>query len=72
MTDDLAIILNILSAFGAITAAIVSAVNNYHIHTIHIEINHRMDELLKTSEKAAHAAGRKERDDEEDASKDGN
>ena len=54
-------IVHLIAAVGAVIAAVIGAVNSFRIQHIHVEINHRMDELLKTSEKAAHAAGREEK-----------
>jgi hypothetical protein len=43
------------------TASLVLAIKNTNaIHEVHLSLNSRLDELLKTSNKAAYASGIKE------------
>jgi hypothetical protein len=47
----------IITAVSAIVAAYFSYRATRKVETVHLLINSRMDELVRASEKAAHAAG---------------
>jgi hypothetical protein len=48
---------NIVIAIVAIYGAWIGRQNSRHIQEVHLSINSRMDQLLKSSNDAAHAAG---------------
>jgi hypothetical protein len=45
------------AAVGALAATVVSVINRHKIQEVHLSINSRMDELLRTTGIAAHADG---------------
>lgn len=50
----------IAMAAASVGTLIVSLFNRRAIHWVHLSINSRMDDLLKLSDFAAHAAGKEE------------
>ena len=57
MWPDVAIIVAVISAIGSITAALIAYNTKRTVQGIHVQINSRMDELLRLTQTAAHAAG---------------
>jgi hypothetical protein len=55
-----ALIVSIATLVTAVGALIMGIINSNRINDVHISINSRMDQLLKVSGDAAHAAGAKE------------
>jgi hypothetical protein len=55
-------ITHILSAMGALIAAIAAIIGIFHITTLKVEINHRMDQLLKLADLAGFTRGKADRD----------
>jgi len=58
-----ALIVSVATLVTAVGAVVIGIINSNRINDVHISINSRMDELLKTSNVAAHAAGVKEERD---------
>ena len=66
MSDYAPIIVSVVAAAGAIISAIISHSTKRNLVALHLQINSRMEELLKLTEKAARAEGVKEQKDKQE------
>jgi hypothetical protein len=63
MENVAALIVSVATLVTAVGAVVIGIINSNRINDVHISINSRMDELLRTSTTAAHAQGVKEERD---------
>lgn len=53
---DNLIMVALISATAAVVAAIIGAINSNKLHEIHVSINSRMDELIRSSKDSGRIA----------------